>query len=84
MELRDAGIDITVAADLETAAGNADIISCATTSTHPILRAALTQTQLSIPLLDGRLALGTWQGIWLFEHRARPHRREIALHLMGA
>jgi len=48
------------------------------------LRAALTLTQLSIPLLDGRLALGTWQGIWLFEHRARPHRREIALHLMGA
>jgi secondary thiamine-phosphate synthase enzyme len=48
------------------------------------LRAALTQTQLSIPLVGGRLALGTWQGIWLFEHRSRPHRREVALHLMGA
>jgi secondary thiamine-phosphate synthase enzyme len=47
------------------------------------LRAALTNTQLSIPLIGGRLALGTWQGIWLFEHRARPHRREVALHLMG-
>ena len=47
------------------------------------LRAALTQVQLSIPLLTGRLALGTWQGIYLFEHRRRPHRREIALHLIG-
>jgi secondary thiamine-phosphate synthase enzyme len=47
------------------------------------LRAALTQTQLSIPLVGGRLALGTWQGIWLFEHRARPHRREVVLHLIG-
>lgn len=48
------------------------------------LRAALTQTQLSIPLIGGRLALGTWQGIYLFEHRRRPHRRSIALHLLGA
>jgi secondary thiamine-phosphate synthase enzyme len=48
------------------------------------LRAALTQVQLSIPLMGGRLALGTWQGIWLFEHRARPHRREVVLHLLGA
>jgi len=47
------------------------------------LRTALTQVQLSIPLIDGRLALGTWQGIYLFEHRRRPHRRELALHLMG-
>jgi secondary thiamine-phosphate synthase enzyme len=47
------------------------------------LRAALTGVQLSIPLIDGRLALGAWQGVWLFEHRARPHRREIALHLLG-
>ena len=47
------------------------------------LRASLTQTQLTVPLLDGRLALGTWQGIWLFEHRARPHRREVVLHLLG-
>ena len=48
------------------------------------LRAALTQTQLSIPLIDGALALGTWQGIYLFEHRRRPHRRTLALHLIGA
>jgi len=47
------------------------------------LRAALTQVQLSIPLADGRLALGTWQGIYLFEHRAASHRRELALHLIG-
>jgi len=47
------------------------------------IRAALTQTSLGIPVQGGRLALGTWQGIWLFEHRARPHRREIGLHLIG-
>jgi secondary thiamine-phosphate synthase enzyme len=47
------------------------------------LRTALTQVQLSIPLSGGRLVLGTWQGIYLFEHRARPHRRTLALHLLG-
>jgi secondary thiamine-phosphate synthase enzyme len=47
------------------------------------IRAALTQVQLSIPLVGGRLALGTWQGIYLFEHRRRPHRRSLALHLIG-
>lgn len=47
------------------------------------LRAALTGVQLSIPLIDGRLELGTWQGVYLFEHRARPHRREVAMHLLG-
>lgn len=47
------------------------------------VRSALTQTQLSIPLLDGRLALGTWQGIYLWEHRAAAHRREVVLHLIG-
>jgi secondary thiamine-phosphate synthase enzyme len=47
------------------------------------LRAALTQVQLSIPVIDGRLVLGTWQGIYLFEHRISPHRREIVLHLIG-
>jgi secondary thiamine-phosphate synthase enzyme len=47
------------------------------------LRAALTQTHLSIPVIDGSLALGTWQGVYLVEHRRRPHRREIALHLIG-
>jgi secondary thiamine-phosphate synthase enzyme len=47
------------------------------------VRAALTQTQLSIPLVEGRLALGTWQGIYLFEHRRRGHRRELVLHAIG-
>lgn len=47
------------------------------------LRTALTQVQLSIPVIGGSLALGTWQGIYLFEHRRRPHRRQIALHLIG-
>lgn len=47
------------------------------------LRAALTAVSLSIPLIDGRLALGTWQGIYLFEHRRRPHRRDLAMHLLG-
>ncbi|WP_353069460.1 secondary thiamine-phosphate synthase enzyme YjbQ [Tunturiibacter empetritectus] len=47
------------------------------------LKTALTQVQLSIPVIKGGLALGTWQGIYLFEHRVRPHRREIVLHLIG-
>jgi secondary thiamine-phosphate synthase enzyme len=47
------------------------------------IRAALTLTQLSVPILDGRLALGTWQGIYLFEHRARAHARSVVLHLLG-
>lgn len=47
------------------------------------VRAALTQTQLSIPVLEGRLALGTWQGIYVYEHRTRGHRREVAMHFVG-
>lgn len=47
------------------------------------IRAALTGVNLSIPLIEGRLALGTWQGIYLFEHRRAPHRREIAVHAIG-
>jgi secondary thiamine-phosphate synthase enzyme len=47
------------------------------------LRTALTQVQLSIPIMNGEPALGTWQGIYLFEHRRRPHERQIALHLLG-
>lgn len=46
-------------------------------------RAALTAVQLSIPVSRGRPVLGTWQGIYLWEHRLRPHRREVALHLLG-
>jgi secondary thiamine-phosphate synthase enzyme len=47
------------------------------------IRAALTQTQLGIPVDAGRLVLGTWQGIYLFEHRRAAHQREIVLHLIG-
>jgi secondary thiamine-phosphate synthase enzyme len=47
------------------------------------LRTALTQVQLTIPVIAGRMALGTWQGIYVFEHRRRGHMREIALHLIG-
>jgi secondary thiamine-phosphate synthase enzyme len=47
------------------------------------IRTALTGVQLAIPILEGRLALGTWQGIYVFEHRRSPHRREIVLHLIG-
>ena len=47
------------------------------------VRTALTGLQLAIPVRDGRLALGTWQGIYLFEHRRKPHAREIAVHLIG-
>ena len=51
------------------------------TLTH--IRAALTQTQLSIPVEDGRMLLGTWQGVYLFEHRRVPSPREIVLHVVG-
>ena len=47
------------------------------------IRSALTGVNLSIPLTDGRLALGTWQGVYLFEHRHAPHVRGVALHLIG-
>jgi secondary thiamine-phosphate synthase enzyme len=47
------------------------------------IRSALTQTQLSIPIHKGRLALGTWQGVYLFEHRVQPHRRSVVLHLLS-
>jgi secondary thiamine-phosphate synthase enzyme len=45
------------------------------------IKAALTATSISIPILDGRLALGTWQGIYLWEHRRIPHRRTIVVHI---
>jgi secondary thiamine-phosphate synthase enzyme len=47
------------------------------------LRSSLTSTQLAIPVQDGQMALGTWQGVFLFEHRREPSRRQIALHLVG-
>ena len=47
------------------------------------IRAALTQTQLSIPIRNKEMALGIWQGIYLFEHRVHPHTRNVLLHLLG-
>lgn len=47
------------------------------------VRTALTQTHLCIPMLDGKPALGTWQGIFLYEHRRAPHQRRVLLHLIG-
>lgn len=47
------------------------------------VRTALTQTSLSIPVIGGRMALGTWQGIYVFEHRRNAHRRSVVLHLIG-
>ena len=47
------------------------------------IRGALTQTSIGIPVQHGQLVLGTWQGIYLFEHRDAPHRREVVMHLLG-
>lgn len=47
------------------------------------IRAALTQTHLAIPVASGKLLLGTWQGVYVFEHRRQPHSRELVLHLAG-
>lgn len=47
------------------------------------IKSALTQTSIGIPVSEGRPVLGTWQGLYLFEHRRRPHRREIVFHLIG-
>lgn len=47
------------------------------------IRTALTQSSVSIPIVDGAPALGTWQGLYLFEHRVRPHRRQVVLHAIG-
>lgn len=47
------------------------------------IKAALTQTSIGIPVAGGELVLGTWQGIYLFEHRRRPHEREVVVQVMG-
>lgn len=47
------------------------------------VRAALTATSVGIPIENGELVLGTWQGIYLYEHRAQPHRRQVRLHALG-
>lgn len=47
------------------------------------IKSALTQVSITIPVADGQPALGTWQGIYLFEHRIRPHRRKVLLHVIG-
>lgn len=48
------------------------------------LKATLTGVNLQVPVIGGRMALGTWQGIYLAEHRRRPHSRQVAVHLIGA
>jgi secondary thiamine-phosphate synthase enzyme len=48
------------------------------------IKTMLTQTSLQVPVLNGRLALGTWQAIYLIEHRTRPHRREVVLQFIGS
>ena len=48
------------------------------------IRSALTHTSEQIPIANGRLVLGTWQGIYLWEHRDRPHRREVVVHITGS
>ncbi|MBY0559307.1 secondary thiamine-phosphate synthase enzyme YjbQ [Hyphomicrobium sp.] len=48
------------------------------------VKSALTQTTLAIPIADGRMLLGTWQGIYLFEHRRRPHTRQVVIHVLGS
>lgn len=47
------------------------------------IKSALTQVSLTIPVIGGQPALGSWQGIYLFEHRLRPHRRQILVHVIG-
>jgi secondary thiamine-phosphate synthase enzyme len=47
------------------------------------IKAALTQTSIGIPVADGQPVFGTWQGLYLFEHRRLPHRREVVLHIIG-
>ena len=47
------------------------------------IKAALTQTSIGIPVSEGRPVLGTWQGLYLFEHRSQQHRREIVFHIIG-
>lgn len=47
------------------------------------IKSALTQTSIGIPIVDGQVVFGTWQGIYLFEHRRNPHRRDVVLHIIG-
>jgi secondary thiamine-phosphate synthase enzyme len=47
------------------------------------IKAALTSTSLAIPVRRGRMTLGTWQGVYVIEHRAKPHRRTLTLHFLG-
>ena len=58
-------------------------IYCRHTSASLTIQAALTDVSLTIPVTNGRAVLGTWQGIYLFEHRHAPHHRQITLHLIG-
>lgn len=47
------------------------------------IRSALTHTNVSVPVISGRMALGTWQGLYVFEHRSRPHQRRVVVQIMG-
>ena len=47
------------------------------------IKSALTQTSIGIPVVNGQVVFGTWQGIYLFEHRRNPHRRDVVLHIIG-
>ena len=47
------------------------------------IKSALTQTSIGIPVVNGQVIFGTWQGIYLFEHRRNPHRRDVVLHIIG-
>jgi secondary thiamine-phosphate synthase enzyme len=47
------------------------------------IRSSLTQTSLAIPVINRKMTLGTWQGLYVFEHRAHPHQRKVVVHLMG-
>ncbi len=48
------------------------------------IKSMVTQTQLAVPVQEGQMALGTWQGVFVIEHRAMPHTREVALHYLGS
>jgi secondary thiamine-phosphate synthase enzyme len=65
-------------------AGDNYIHSCEGYDDMPAhIKTALTNTQLSIPVINGRAALGTWQGVYVFEHRQRAHTRSVVFHLLG-
>ena len=78
----DACLSDTQRRELSEVGSDGDVLTLLDTLTLPAhIRAALLPVSLSIPVAGGRMALGTWQGIYLFEHRSAPHRRQIVAHL---